>query len=880
MIDDALISSYIYCNHKAYLHLNYPHEANETNFHKLEVQIKEDIYQRYAKQNSVNNIQRADIQLLKPASKHQVVLNPFFKTDEFFLNFYSLSQDKNLFIPYDITIFENPTKEEKLISCFKAFILKVQNKSKITEVSFIKNSSLKISKVKLTSFSKDYQKILQDLKGLIQDKLITKPSIKPHCQICQFQNYCKKQLIEKEDLSLLSGLRVKEVLKKQEKGIFSITQLAYTFSPKRKLYSKKKFLPELKALAVRDKKTYIIKPPEFKPKKIEIFLDIEGIPDSKSYYLIGVIVKEKDHIYSYTFWKDSNSNLIFQQFLDLIATFEDFNVYHYGTYEITALRAQSPIFQGTPYQIILEKLLLNCVNILDEFLVRVYPPTFTNSLKDVSAFLGFEWTEPDINGYKSIFWRKYWGITNDLVVKEKLIRYNLEDCQALLMVKNWLNSLTDGNKSNENVSQVADIKKQSLFKFGDTGYIVPEFKEINNYAYFNYQRDKIYLKTNKKIKKTSQKNLKVKSAIPNQKIYAIKPENCPSCGYHKLYKQRKNVFRKVFDLKFGENSVKKWIIFYEQERLMCVSCKKTFVKNPIQSIAKYGWNLKIWCINQTVSYNISTNNVVKSLDEQFGIKLANAKISNFKSFLADFYKNTTEKIKHMILTGGLLQVDESQVEVRDIKGKCYVWVFTTIDSVYYLFKEDREADFLKEMLKDFKGVLISDFYAGYDALECSQQKCLVHLMRDLNDDLIKNPFNTEYQLIVNDFAALLKNITDTINTYGLKKRNLNKHKKDVLKYFEKIFAQKFETEIALFYQKKFKKYRDKLFTFLDYDGVPWNNNNAEVAIKPFAIHRNNLNGVHTKKGIEEYLVLLSIQQTCKYRNLSFWEFLKSKKTEL
>jgi len=33
------------------------------------------------------------------------------------------------------------------------------------------------------------------------------------------------------------------------------------------------------------------------------------------------------------------------------------------------------------------------------------------------------------------------------------------------------------------------------------------------------------------------------------------------------------------------------------------------------------------------------------------------------------------------------------------------------------------------------------------------------------------------------------------------------------------------------------KYQDKLFTFLRHDGVPWNNNNAENAIRQFAYYR-------------------------------------------
>ena len=85
--------------------------------------------------------------------------------------------------------------------------------------------------------------------------------------------------------------------------------------------------------------------------------------------------------------------------------------------------------------------------------------------------------------------------------------------------------------------------------------------------------------------------------------------------------------------------------------------------------------------------------------------------------------------------------------------------------------------FLKELLKDFHGILISDFYAGYDALPCPQQKCLIHLIRDLNNDLLNNQFNDEYNKIAAGFGQLLRTIIDTIDKYGLKKRNLKKSMK-------------------------------------------------------------------------------------------------------
>jgi hypothetical protein len=80
---------------------------------------------------------------------------------------------------------------------------------------------------------------------------------------------------------------------------------------------------------------------------------------------------------------------------------------------------------------------------------------------------------------------------------------------------------------------------------------------------------------------------------------------------------------------------------------------------------------------------------------------------------------------------------------------------------------------------------------------------------------------------------------------------------------------------ALKCKERFVRNRDKLFTFLNYDGVPWNNNNAEHAIKAFARLRDVIAGSSTEKGIEEYLTLLSICQTCEYTGLDFLDFLRS-----
>jgi len=200
--------------------------------------------------------------------------------------------------------------------------------------------------------------------------------------------------------------------------------------------------------------------------------------------------------------------------------------------------------------------------------------------------------------------------------------------------------------------------------------------------------------------------------------------------------------------------------------------------------------------------------------------------------------------------------------------------------VLFMYRRSREAGFLQELLKSFKGVLVSDFYAGYDSLPCEQQKCLVHLIRDINEDLKSNPYDEELKALAAEFAALLRSIIATIDTYGLKKHHLHKHKAEVRRFFGSLEPRAYRSDLAVGYQKRLLKNGWKLFTFLDHDGVPWNNNNAEHAVKVFAAYRRVTDGQMKEAGLSDHLVLLSLYQTCKYRGVSFLKFILSREEDV
>jgi hypothetical protein len=95
-----------------------------------------------------------------------------------------------------------------------------------------------------------------------------------------------------------------------------------------------------------------------------------------------------------------------------------------------------------------------------------------------------------------------------------------------------------------------------------------------------------------------------------------------------------------------------------------------------------------------------------------------------------------------------------------------------------------------EVLVDYKGILISDFYPGYDSVQCKQQKCWVHLIRDINNDLWTNPFDVEFEIFVLEVRNLIIPIMEAVQKYGLKRRNLNKFKKSVDKFYKRVITER------------------------------------------------------------------------------------------
>src|SRR6516164_8157921 len=273
-------------------------------------------------------------------------------------------------------------------------------------------------------------------------------------------------------------------------------------------------------------------------------------------------------------------------------------------------------------------------------------------------------------------------------------------------------------------------------------------------------------------------------------------------------------------------------------------------------VTKYGENLRAYIAYLLIEMRLSNQKIQEHMATVFNVPTRTTMASDTKVTLAKKYEPTYRQILEHIASGSVVHADETKGVVYG--GGHYVWIFANPTSVGYLYSASREASILDDVLAGFSGVLVSDFYGGYNAVPCRQQKCLIHLMRDINEDVLKHPFNEELTFVAQRFGALLREIVETIDRYGLKKRHLGKHKASAERFIADVAALPCATDVGSALKKRIAKNKDELFTFLDHDDIPWNNNNAEHAVRAFAALRNVIEPHSTESSIREYLTLLSI----------------------
>lgn len=218
------------------------------------------------------------------------------------------------------------------------------------------------------------------------------------------------------------------------------------------------------------------------------------------------------------------------------------------------------------------------------------------------------------------------------------------------------------------------------------------------------------------------------------------------------------------------------------------------------------------------------------------------------------------------LASAVLHGDETSWRVA---GKTHwLWCFANEEVTYYLIDRSRgEPALRKFFIEEFRGTLVTDFWAAYNAVVCAaRQGCLAHLFRDLETVERYGRGGKHWPAFAKKLRRLLG---DAIRLWrekpALAAEAFASRRQRMEERLEGLIETPWEDKQAKRLIKRLRRHRHHLFTFLDKPGVPFDNNLGERQIRPAVIIRKNSYANRSQRGADAQAVLMSIYRTLKQR---------------
>jgi predicted RecB family nuclease len=531
----------------------------------------------------------------------------------------------------------------------------MENKIELAFIGFVYSKIFKVAprygmvitfdgkaiRINLSQYYKKIKEIVEKLLTYENTAVKLPPGLRNrHCTCCDYRVQCEKINRDSASISSLSCITPLLYKKLGAKGITTIEQLSYQYRPRRRKKKKNPrtkapFQPALQALALTENKVYVRVPPETLQITNCIILDFEGQPDESTYYLIGIILFQNGEKGRFSYWANTAKEEydIWRQFLIEIRQNPEIPIYHYGSYDWVAVKCLAERYSENA-----DDILLRMINVNSLIYGKIYFPTYSNGLKELAGFLGVKWSSSEATGQQSLVWRHNWVSTRLEKYKEALLKYNMEDCQALMSLIQFLSGV-----SSQDIQQQINFLDRPFMQSTARGAKAHElFTNILKSAHSDFSKKKVRLKDT-----IGSQTLPEPSQLINRKIYNPKPNRvvqlhprrkCPKCGYPKAKISNRPASLIISDISFTKQGGKRFITHYKSFKIYCCKCNEYYNPNAIANFGRgrrYGEGLMSWTVHQRIVYRLPFHTIAQSTEELFNIPVGAATIEAFIEYFAD-----------------------------------------------------------------------------------------------------------------------------------------------------------------------------------------------------------------------------------------------------
>lgn len=362
------------------------------------------------------------------------------------------------------------------------------------------------------------------------------------------------------------------------------------------------------------------------------------------------------------------------------------------------------------------------------------------------------------------------------------------------------------------------------------------------------------------------------SSNPDQVIKHTPDAYCPGCGKaHSEDAFKLLAKRQVVDIPPIQTTVTEHQVYQVKCNCgcMCTGEFPTGVKAPVQ----YGSRLTSFVSYLSTRQYIPFGRLPELLKCICNVSLSEGTIYNMLNRVADCLLPVYEGIKQNVANAKVIGSDESGVKVNN--GNYWTWTWQTDTETYITIKPSRGYVTIENEFPDgFPGaILISDsLSAQLKTPAMLHQLCLAHLMRELNA-FIESSGNQWARLLKSLFEKaieLKKSLTPQQYVEPLEEHRLIEYGLDeLLKYPLQENVPKLSA-----FQKRLRKWRNAIFTFLYHPNVPFDNNGSERAIRNIKVKQKVSGSFRSTRGADIFAIIRSAIDTWIKRSANIFEMLQ------
>ena len=342
--------------------------------------------------------------------------------------------------------------------------------------------------------------------------------------------------------------------------------------------------------------------------------------------------------------------------------------------------------------------------------------------------------------------------------------------------------------------------------------------------------------------------------------------HCPDCG-GKLTKCNVSRKRYIEDL---PHDVRVEVTEHTIHRDWCPRCRKMVEPKVPQALPNATIGNRLLVMSAWLHYALGNtiSQILSVFNFHLQLVLTPSGLVQMWHRLAEILKSWYEEIGEEIILSGVLYADETGWRINGLLG--WLWCFTTPSATLFAIERSRASPVvLKFITEQFAGVLVSDFWAAYNILVCAKQKCLVHLLRDLERV-------ERYKDTSGDWARFAKKLRRLIrDAIRLRKRRdemapatYERRYHRIQQRLQVMIAREWTNREARRLVKRLRRHQQELFTFVREHKVPFENNFAERIIRLAVIMRKNSFNNRSDKGALTQAILMSVFTTLKQRGLN------------